>query len=272
MLSPSINRGAVGKGTIAAIIVLTLALTLPIAAMQAQSSVPVAAKIVLAAPVPIKTAPVTEVMVEKAPSATEIPIEEKAASAVIQQPPAAAPVQKVTSVAMVVAIDTSGSMSQGQMTIAKESAKAALKVLRDSDRFGTLSFNTGFMWIAPLQSAANRDAIGAQIETMSAGGGTNIYVGLNAAYDALKDAKEDAKRVVLLSDGITQTADFQALVANMLNAGISVSTVVVGVNANRALLADIAMWGKGRAYYMNSYARVPEVLVSEAEFPIGKTP
>jgi hypothetical protein len=39
-----------------------------------------------------------------------------------------------------------------------------------------LSFNTGFSWVAPIQAAGNRDAISAQIETLYAGGGTNVYV------------------------------------------------------------------------------------------------
>lgn len=184
----------------------------------------------------------------------------------------AAPTQKAISVAIVVAIDTSGSMSQGQMTIARDSAKAALKALRDSDRFATLSFNTGFNWIARLQPAANRDAINTMLDGMSAGGGTNIYVGLNAAYDALKDAKEDVKIVILLSDGITQTADFQGLTTTMLNSGINVSTISVGMNSNRALLADIAMWARGRAYYVASYDRVPQIFAREAELAISGKP
>ena len=59
-------------------------------------------------------------------------------------------------IAMVVVIDVSGSMSQGQLTIAKEAAKAPLKSLRNSDRFGVLSFNTGFNWVAPIQYVSNR--------------------------------------------------------------------------------------------------------------------
>jgi Mg-chelatase subunit ChlD len=280
MLNPSMDRRSVGKGTVATIIALTLTLTLPIAAMQAESSKPVAAKTVLSVTAVIKTVPPAAVAVETAsvppatPATSQTEIDEEVSPAEVQQPspPAAAPVQKMASVAMVVVVDTSGSMSQGQMTIAKESAKAALKVLRDSDRFATLSFNTGFNWIARLQPAANRDAINALIEGMSAGGGTNIHVGLSAAYEALKDASEDVKIVVLLSDGITQTADFPGLAATMLNAGINVSTISVGAYSNRELLADIAMRAKGRVYYINSYARVPEIFVKEAELAIGKTP
>jgi len=174
-------------------------------------------------------------------------------------------------IAMVAVVDVSGSMSGGQLTIAKEAARAPLKALRNSDRFGTLSFNTGYSWVAPLQPAGNRDAISAQIETMYAGGGTNVYVGLNAAYEALKDAPDDVKTVLLLSDGITQTADFQGLTGNMLKAGINVSSISVGQRSNRELMADIAMWGKGRAYYIDSYERVPQIFIKETELALGKT-
>jgi len=179
--------------------------------------------------------------------------------------------KKPPTIAMVAVIDVSGSMSGGQLTIAKEAAKAPLKALRNSDRFGVLSFNTGYNWAAPLQSVANRDQINTGIETLYAGGGTNIYVGLNAAYQALKDAPDEVKTVLLLSDGITQTADYQRLTTAMIKAGINVSSISVGLRSNRELMADIAMWGKGRAYYIDSYDRVPQIFIKETELALGKT-
>ena len=174
-------------------------------------------------------------------------------------------------IAMAVVIDVSGSMSSGQLTIAKEAAKAPLKSLRNSDRFGVLSFNTGFNWVAPIQYVSNRAQLNSGIESLYAGGGTNVYVGLNAAYAALKDAPDEVKTVLLLSDGITQTADFQNLAGSMIKSGINVSTITVGTNSNRELMADIAMWGKGRAYYIQSYDRVPQIFIKETELALGKT-
>jgi Ca-activated chloride channel homolog len=174
-------------------------------------------------------------------------------------------------IAMVVVIDVSGSMSQGQLTIAKEAAKAPLKALRNSDRFGVLSFNTGFNWVAPIQFVSNRNALNAGIESLYAGGGTNVWVGINAAFQALKEAPDEVKTVLVLSDGITQTADFQNLSASMVKAGINVSTIAVGQSANRELMADIAMWGKGRAYNILTYDRVPQIFIKETELALGKT-
>ena len=174
-------------------------------------------------------------------------------------------------IAMVAVVDVSGSMSGGQLTIAKEAAKAPLKALRNSDRFGLLSFNTGYNWVAPIQAAGNREAISSQIETLYAGGGTNVYVGLNAAYEALKDAPDEVKTVILLSDGITQQADFKGLSDNMVKAGINVSAISVGVRSNKELMADIAQWGKGRLYMIDSYERVPQIFIKETELALGKT-
>jgi hypothetical protein len=162
-------------------------------------------------------------------------------------------------------------MSQGQLTIAKEAAKAPLKALRNSDRFGVVSFNTGYNWVAPVQYVRDRVSLNAGIESLYAGGGTNIYVGLNAAYQALKDAPDEVKTVLILSDGITQTADFQGLAGTMIKNGINVSTITVGGNSNRELMADIAMWGKGRAYSITTYDRVPQIFIKETELALGKT-
>jgi Ca-activated chloride channel homolog len=174
-------------------------------------------------------------------------------------------------IAMVAVIDVSGSMSQGQLEIAKEAAKAPLKALRDSDRFGVLSFNTAAAWVAPLQSASRRSELNAEIETLFAGGGTNIYAGLEAAFAELKNAPDEVKTVVLLSDGITQGPDLQPLASSMIRAGINVSSISVGRQSNRELMADVAMWGKGRAYYIDSYDRVPQIFIKETELALGKT-
>jgi hypothetical protein len=96
-------------------------------------------------------------------------------------------------------------------------------------------------------------------------------VGLQAAYDALKDAPDEVKTVILLSDGITQPADFKGLADSMIKAGINVSAISVGVRSNKELMADIAQWGKGRLYMIDSYERVPQIFIKETELALGKT-
>jgi hypothetical protein len=57
----------------------------------------------------------------------------------------------------------------------------------------------------------------------------------------------------------------------MMKAGINVSSISVGRQSNRELMADIAMWGRGRAYYIDSYDRVPQIFIKETELALGKT-
>jgi len=57
----------------------------------------------------------------------------------------------------------------------------------------------------------------------------------------------------------------------MVRASINVSSISVGRQSNRVLMSDVAMWGKGRAYYIDSFDRVPQIFIKETELALGKT-
>ena len=63
--------------------------------------------------------------------------------------------------------------------------------------------------------------------------------------------------MILLTDGLTDAADFRALVTRMARHHITVSTVAVGEDADAGLLAAIARWGGGRAYVTSDPSDVP---------------
>ena len=107
---------------------------------------------------------------------------------------------------------------------------------------------------------------------MYAGGGTDIYVGLNAAYAALKARPDEVKTVILLERRIDADRGLsRRSTTSMIKAGINVSSIFGRRRSNRELMADIAMWGKGRAYYIDSYDRVPQIFIKETELALGKT-
>lgn len=175
------------------------------------------------------------------------------------------------SVAMIVVLDKSGSMGGPEIGFAKEAAKAPLRLLRDTDTFGIVAFDSSFYWPVPLQSADNRDQIAQSINTVVAGGETNIFPALEAAYDRLAADSSEARHVILMSDGHTRPSDFEALVTKMAQAGITVSTVALGAAADRQLLEGIAESGKGRAYYLTDASRVPQIFTDETERTTGIT-
>jgi len=71
------------------------------------------------------------------------------------------------------------------------------------------------------------------------------------------------KHVIALSDGLTDKADFQSLVAKMARDGITVSTVSIGSDADVKLMAEIAKEGKGRGYVALDPQTIPQIFTTE---------
>jgi beta-lactamase regulating signal transducer with metallopeptidase domain len=171
--------------------------------------------------------------------------------------------------ALVVVLDRSGSMG-ASLEFAKEGAKRAVSLLREKDLFGVLTSDYNFQWIVEIAEARNREKMQEAINRIYAAGNTNIYPGLKEAFSRLQATTADAKHILLVSDGITPAANFQDLVSQMSSKGITVSTVALGVASNRALLADIAIWGRGRAYSISNVSRLPQVFEEEVSRLIGQ--
>lgn len=174
-------------------------------------------------------------------------------------------------VAMVVVLDKSGSMGGTEIGYAKEAAKAPLRALRDTDSFGVVAFDSSYFWVVPIQAASNREQMTAAISRIAAGGETDVFPALEAAYVQLAASQSQVKHVILMSDGHTAADDFQSLVARMARAKITVSTVALGASADNVLLGRIADWGNGRKYYLTDASRVPEVFTDETERATGAT-
>jgi uncharacterized membrane protein len=175
------------------------------------------------------------------------------------------------SIAMIVVLDKSGSMGGPDFAFTKEAAKAPLEVLANTDTFGVIAFDSSFFWASPFQRAENRAQITEDISTLIPGGETDIYPPLQAAYNQLVNDPSEVKHVILLSDGHTARDPFQALLERMVQANITVSTIALGTGADKALLANIAQWGKGRAYVLTDASRVPQVFQDESELATGTT-
>jgi Mg-chelatase subunit ChlD len=171
-------------------------------------------------------------------------------------------------VTMVVVIDRSGSASGPVVDAAKEGAKAVLSMLNEKDYFGVMVFDYTFHWVVRI-AEVKKEPMREAIDRIVAGGNTNMFVALREAHEQLKTIPGIAKHVLLLSDGVTPADDFQTLVSEMRKDKITVSTVIVSVASNRSLMADIAMWGGGRAYYVNGPTRVPAIFQRETELAIA---
>jgi len=193
--------------------------------------------------------------------------------------------------ALVIVMDRSGSMSNpvagtsfSQQQVANEAAILALRSLFPQDRVGVVAFDDQARWVVPLQENRAPDSVASAVSAIQPGGGTNIYPGLELAFDALEPlSSRDAaiRHVLLLTDGQSQDGDYFQIVGEMRQADITLSTVAVGDGADVRLLENLAQMGEGNFYHVRDPNLLPEIFIKEArtirrtlirEFPDGYQP
>ena len=84
-----------------------------------------------------------------------------------------------------------------------------------------MSWDTEFIWDAPVRPAKDKAAIHHAIATIKAGGGTDGYPALKESYQVLFERPALLKHVIFLSDGQMTRGDFQGLLRTLGYAGCS---------------------------------------------------
>lgn len=177
--------------------------------------------------------------------------------------------------ALVLVIDHSGSMEEGQYGISKrqlavEAAIRSTQILQPNDEVGVIAFDDTYSWALPMQKASDKDALQKQISTIGPGGGTMMYNPMAAARDALAKTDAQLKHIILLTDGMPADTGFEALAADMKARGITLSTVAVGKDADRALLSSLADLGGGRTYAVDEFNNIVSIFAKETYLATGE--
>lgn len=171
--------------------------------------------------------------------------------------------------ALMLVIDKSGSMSEGvagisKVDMAKEGAVRSLQSLRTGrDEIGVLSLDGAYSWVVKRQLITDAKAIEDNIGSIRADGGTSILPSLQAAYNSLKESDAKIKHIILLTDGLAERSGYDSLLANMNKDNITVSTVAVGQDSDKALLSMIAKTCGGRSYVTDAYTNIPSIFTKE---------
>ena len=110
-----------------------------------------------------------------------------------------------------IVLDVSGSMTGQAIADAKKAAEAAVDKLDPTDDFSMVTFSDTASVIVPEGPIGpRRDQVVARIRGVQAGGGTNIWAGLDLGYNEARASRagDDAVRLVmLLSDGHANGGD-----------------------------------------------------------------
>jgi Ca-activated chloride channel family protein len=150
-----------------------------------------------------------------------------------------------------------------KLEVAKIAAFSAMKLLNPFDQVGLLAFNADWEWTVPLSEAGRREQIAGRLASLTHGGGTDLYKGMQEGLRALKETKAVKKHLIALSDGLTAHMDFESLMRDAAAHQITVTTVSFGKDADRVLMDAIAHWGQGRSYHTDDPLFIPRIFTAE---------
>jgi len=180
--------------------------------------------------------------------------------------------REARNVDMVIVLDRSGSMKGRKIEDARRSVLELLSSLAAEDRFALITYSDDVHIASGLSNVtdASRVRIASAVNTIRAGGGTNLGAGLQAGIDILVSSSHhvNAAKVILISDGLANKGltDVKALsdiAAVAVEKEFAVSTVGVGIDFNEHLMTAIADQGTGSYYYLENPAAFAEVFQKE---------
>ncbi len=181
-------------------------------------------------------------------------------------------------VAEVLVIDTSGSMADchcggeerglteaggvNKTDISRAGAGLAIDALQPTDRVGVLAFTSGTRWALPLAEKPAAGVIAEALNSLTPQGDTEISPALAEALDALRDAPEEIRHIVLFTDGWGDDPGLLQVAQDIAAEGITLSVLGTGEGSGETLRRMAALGG-GQFYPGRDLEAVPEIFVEE---------
>jgi len=173
--------------------------------------------------------------------------------------------------AVVLIIDKSSSMEGRKIELARLAAIGVVENLRPIDWVGVVIFDNSFQWAVLIRKAEDRASIKRLISGITPDGGTQIAPALTEAYQRIMPVNAVYKHIVLLTDGISEEGDSMALAKQALASHVTISTVGLGQDVNRAFLEKVASSADGRSYFLNDPSGLEQLLLRDVEEHTGVT-
>ncbi|MBX3272765.1 MAG: VWA domain-containing protein [Sandaracinaceae bacterium] len=176
------------------------------------------------------------------------------------------------SLAMVIAIDKSGSMGvevspgRTKLDLANEAAARSAMLLSPLDRVAVAHVDTEVDWTLSMTPVEDPQRIAARIRAAGpGGGGILVDLTLRASYDVLEGQPTQLKHLLLFSDGYDseEMTNARALVSGAARRRITTSIVSMGNGPDTPELERLSHLGGGRFYIVEDMTELPRIFTQE---------
>jgi len=172
---------------------------------------------------------------------------------------------------LVVVLDRSGSMTGRKIADARAAIHHLIARLGPEDRFALVPFSNRAATAIPLSHATPTatDGWNRIVDSIEAGGGTNMATGLRLGLRTIETARElsRAPRVILISDGLAAEthAELRNEAARAARGEFTLSTIGVGADFDETLMSMLADAGTGNYFYLEDTRHLSDVFAAEFE-------
>ena len=160
-------------------------------------------------------------------------------------------------------LDTSGSMNGEKLEQAREGAAWVFGLLEDRDYVGIVAFDTDARVVMrPTRWGDTQRSVAMdRVEELGAGGGTDMYDGLDTArrtlgsLDHRAETARAVRRILLLSDGKDNArgpGDFAALAESIDDAGIRIEAAGIGTDYREETIRTLGETARGTWTHLES--------------------
>jgi hypothetical protein len=151
----------------------------------------------------------------------------------------------------------------------KQALHSALEQLAHNDKFSLAAFAGQAELLIPQQAGKNKRALKQvidKLDDLQLGNDTFMASGMNLGLEQVRQgfSRELVNRLIVLTDGFTLDApQCQFIAQEAARAGVSISTLGLGVEFNEELLIAIADSSGGNAYFIHDPAEIPAAFKQE---------
>lgn len=154
-------------------------------------------------------------------------------------------------------LDKSGSMSGTKIAKAKEAAIWAVRRLDSRDIVSVVVYDSTVRVLVPATKLTDKEAVCRKINEIGSDGTTALFAGVSKGAAEVRKFidRNRINRVILLSDGLANVgpqspSDLGELGSSLIEEGISVSTMGLGLDYNEDLMAQLAQRSDGNHFFI----------------------